>query len=252
MIVNTDINILGSILDLTIINNVFSADQNKTFGKSIVKPVSNLKTTRSVERYERAVKNTLLLFKNIELNDLFYSVFKKEELSQNALTLLFLNASFNNDLLNYFNLNIYFPAYYSGRIGIRKNEIIACIHELKQKEENVKLWSDSTIDVVARKYLALLEKFSLLEGARTKLIQHNYVDDIQLMLFIYWICKTETKANILESNWFSYSFLEKDSFIERILQKKFMKYINVIYTGDSVKIETRISYKEIFNELTKF
>lgn len=251
MNINTDINILGSILDLNLINNVLQSQKDSVSGNTGSLSNTKLKTTRSLQRYERAIKNTLVYFNNGEVSELFGSVIFKDGLSENCLALLFLNASYNNDLLDYFNHNIFFPAFFGGRIAIKKDEIIACINDLKQSEVAVKEWSDSTIDVVARKYLALLEKFYLLEGGRYKTIRHKYIDDNQLILFLYWLIKIESKSNLLESKWLPYCFLDNETFIKQVLQKKYMKYINVIYTGDSMILKTLISYKDIYNELTK-
>lgn len=251
MNINTDINVLGSILDLNIISNVFNRGGKHISENSNDFSITKIKTTKSLKRYESAIKNTLILFKNEEIKELFETVFFKEGLSEDFLSILFLNASFNNDLLDYFNQNVYFPAFFSGRITIKKEEIIACVNDLKQREEVVKKWSDSTIDVTASKYLSFLKKFYLLEGGRNKSIRHKYIDDKQLTVFIYWLLKVESKPNILESKWLGYCFLDKEIFKERVLQRKFMKYINVIYTGDSMKLETLISYKDIYNELTK-
>jgi len=251
MNINTDINILGSILDLTIISKMLNVGEKNLSENANTLLNTKLKTTRSLERYERAIKNTLILFKNDEMKDLFVSVFANEGLSEDCLAILFLNASFNNDLLDYLSQSIYFPAFFSGRIAIKKDEIIACINDLKQSEDAVKKWSDSTIDVMARKYLALLGKFNLLEGGRNKSIKYKYINDKQLIIFVYWLLIIESKSNLLESKWLAYCFLDKETFKERILQKKFIKYINVSYTGDSMKFETLISYKGIYNELTK-
>ncbi|PZM83739.1 MAG: hypothetical protein DKM50_01305 [Candidatus Margulisiibacteriota bacterium] len=251
MNINTDINVIGSISDLSIIANIINAGSGNTPASPNDLSNTTLKTTRSLQRYERAVKNTLVYFKNDEIKVLFNTVYEKEGLSENSLSMLFLNVSFNNDLLDYFNQSIYFPAYFSGRIAIKKSEVIACIQDLKQREDALKKWSDSTIDVTARKYLALLSKFNLLEGGRSKTISHKYIDDKQLIIFLYWLSKVEIRSNLLESKWLAYCLLDKEAFIARVLQKNLMKYFDVSYTGNSLKLETQISYKEMYNELTK-
>jgi hypothetical protein len=249
--VNTDINVLGSIVDLTLIGNLINIGITSELEKNSDLSISKLKTARTFQRYERAIQNTLILFTNEEIKTLIESVFIKDGLSDDCLSLLFLNASVNNDLLDYINRNVYFPAYFSGRISIQKSEIIACITDLKQSEVAVKKWSDSTLDVVSRKYLAFLHKFRLLEGGRNKTIRHKYMDDKELIVFIYWLTKIETKPNLLTSKWLTYCFLDSETFIKRVLQKKFMKYIDVSYNGDWMKLGTQFSYKDIYNELTK-
>ncbi|MDP8218301.1 MAG: DUF1819 family protein [Candidatus Theseobacter exili] len=254
MNINTDINVLGSILDLNIISAFLNTGaDNATGNVSSNNNLSNtkIKTTKSLKRYENAIKNTLVFFKDNEIKELFETVYAKEGLSDDCLLILFLNASFNNHLLDYFNQNIFFPAFFSGRIAIKKDEIIACINDLKNTEEAVMKWSESTSDIMASKYLALLKKFHLLEGGRNKSIKHKYIDDKQFVLFIYWLLKTDNKPNILENKWLPYCLLDKDTFMKRVLQKKFMKYLNVVYTGNTMKLEPLISYKDVYNELTQ-
>ena len=250
MTINTDINIIGSILDLNIISNMLEIDGKEIPGNNYDLSTTKLKTTRSLKRYTRAIKNTLIYFKNQEIKDLFIEVFVNEALSEDCLMILFLNVSVNNDLLNYFNQNIYFPAYFSNRTHIQKDEIIAAINDLKQSEDAVKKWSDSTIDILSRKYLALLQKFNLLGSGRNKPIKRTIINDKQLILFIYCLLKIETKTNIIESKWLIYCLLEKEIFKERVLQKKFMKYFRVMYTGNAMKLEPHFLYKDVYYELT--
>lgn len=70
--------------------------------------------------------------------------------------------SLNNELLAYLNEKVYFPVLFSGRTIITAEEVSACLKELKQTEEGLKEWSDSTIDITASKYLTLLKNSDFL------------------------------------------------------------------------------------------
>lgn len=247
MNVNTDINVLGSIVDLKLIANILNAGKKDTTANTVF--TTKVKTIKSLQRYESAIKNTILTFKNEQVKELLETIFVNEGLSEICLTMLFLNASFNNELLNYLNQNVFFPAYFSGRISINKDEVIACINDLKQNQDAIKKWTESTINVTASKYLSFLGKFLLLEKGHKKVIKHKYLDDKQLVLFVYWLIKTEAKSNKLSSKWLYYCFLEEETFKQRILQKNLIKYIDVIYTGDTMKLEAKIPYKDIYHEL---
>ncbi|MGA1871787.1 MAG: hypothetical protein ACMUJM_24945, partial [bacterium] len=59
----------------------------------------------------------------------------------------------------------------------------------------------------------------------------------------------ETKANILKSQWLQYSLMEHTVFIERITQKKFREYITFHYSGENLKIEPVVYYKELYDKL---
>lgn len=224
MNINSDINVLGSIADYNLIVNYIRATENQDNSDSEFQSYSNIKTTRSFKRYERAINSTFLKFKNAGLEALVKKVLKNEDVSINSLFLLFWNASVNNDFIHYLNNMVLFPAFYSGRIGIKKDEVIACIRELRTTETAIQKWTGSTIDVAARKYLAFLVKIKLMEGGRSKTICRCFIDDELLILFVYWLLAIEIKPNILKSQWLQYSLMEKKVFVERITRKKFRKY----------------------------
>lgn len=251
MDINSDINILGGILDLGLIDFLLNESLPLSGSKESRQIYSSLKTMKSFKRFENAINNTVIKFNNQSIEFLVRKVLEDEKNSVYGLRILFWNASFNNDLLDYLNQHIYFPALYSGRVTIKNDEVLACLMELKQTEESLQKWSDSTIKITASKYLTVLKKFNLLEGGINKSILHPHMNDIELILFVYWILAIESKTNILDSKWLQYCFLEKKIFVQQIMQKKLMKYLNVTFTGDKLKIENNFSYEVIIDELNK-
>ncbi len=248
MIINTDINILGGLSEFNLIEALLKKNNETTTHESS-QVYSNIKTIKALKRYERAILNTLIKFTNHKIEVLTRKVIDSEGITPDSLLLIFWNAATNNELLDYLNQKVYFPALYSGRVTIKKDEVIACLNELKQSEVALQKWSDSTIDTTSRKYLALLRRFNLMAGIRKQTIIHNNISDKLMILFIYWLLAVETKANVLESSWLPYCLLEKEVLVQLILQKKFMKYYNVSYSGDKLKIEPLFAYEEVYDEL---
>jgi len=161
------------------------------------------------------------------------------------------NMAFNNRLFHYLNEKVFFPAFYSGRIGIKNDEVVACIKELKVSEPCLQSWSESTITTTASKYLTLLKKFGLMEGVATKAIRHPYFSDEMFVIFIYWLVASSSVSNIFRSEWLVYGFLERQSFLERLMQKRFAKFFHLFFTGDTLKIETIIDYNLLYGKLYK-
>ncbi len=248
MDINSDINILGSLPGFNLVEVLLKENIEATSDESS-QAFTNIKTIKALKRYESAINNTLITFSNSSVEILIHKVIDEEGITSDSLLLLFWNAAVNNELLNYLNHRVFFPALYSGRVTIKKDEVVACLKELKQVEASLKKWSDSTIETTASKYLTLLGKFNLLEGRTTKTITHRNISDKVLILFIYWLLAVESMANILESNWLPYCFLEKEILVQLIMQKKLMKYYNISYSGDKLKIEPAFSYEEVYNEL---
>lgn len=249
MLINTDINILGGLPDLNLINYFLFRDKGGDQKQLDYYSYTAIKTDKSVKRFERAITRTLLQFKTEESTALVKSMLASEAISHDSLLLLFWHASSNNDLLNHLNNEVYFPAFYSGRIILKNEEVYACINGLKETEEIVQDWTKGTMETVARKYLTLLKKFNLMEGATDKKILHPYLGDKMFVLFVYWLSSTETKSNLIESPWLKYSFSELPVFLERVMQKRFAQYFNITYTGDKLTIETILPYENIYDAL---
>ena len=249
MNINSDINVLGSLLDFNLIAVLLNKKSHLIDSNETSQSYTSIKTIKSYKRFVSSINNSLLKFSNQKIADLVQTVFKNEGLSPNCLLLLFWNASVNNELLDYLNRNGYFPALYRGRVSLKKDEAAACLKELKQTEQDLQKWSDSTINTTASKYLTLLKKFNLIKGGLEKTITTPYVGDKEIVLFVYWLLTVEDKPNLLENSWLQYGFLEKEAFTQQIMQKKFMKYFNLQYSGNNLKIELILSYKELYSEL---
>ena len=247
MNINTDINILGSFQDLSLIIHFWAELKSGTKGKEDNHILTSVKTGGSFTRLRRAINGTLLKCKNSDTKDLIYAMLSADSVSDDTLVMLFWNASQNNDLINFLNTNVFFPAFYSGRLIINTDDAEACIKELREKEEMLKEWSAITIHTVSYKYLTLLSKFNLLEGKIQKKILHPYLSDKMFVLFLYWMKANEEKPNILESEWLKYSFCEQPVFLERVMQKKFADFYEFTYTVDQLKIDPLIPYKDIYH-----
>ncbi len=242
MKINTDLSILGGLPDFGLVN-VFLERRNSA---ESVSSLTKIRTEKSIKRFELAIKSTFLTFQSVNQKLLVKDVLLTEGITDDSLLMLFWNASFNNDLLNLINSDVFFPAFYSGRVVVKRAEITAYINELKTKEKELRKWSESTIETTASKYLTLLKKFNLLEGSANKTIVHPYLNDKMFVFFIYWLTAIEEKANVLKSRWLQYSFSETEFFVERAMQKKFSKFIDVIYTGDKLQIRPLIPYTDIY------
>lgn len=247
MKINSDINVLGSLPDWNLLNIFLNESKESIKVGGGIHSFTAIKTDKSVKRFENAILATLLKFPNKDVEKLIRSILSIDKISNDSLLLIYWNASFNNELLNYFNQHLYFIAFYSGRITIRQDEVSACLKDLREREQELKKWSDSTIFTTASKYLTLLKKFHLMEGTLNKTIIHPYLSDKMFVVFIYWLKAIEIKSNLLESEWIKYSFLEHTIFIERLLQKKFSKYFQIQYTGDKLSIETLLPYSNIYD-----
>lgn len=251
MQINSDINVLGSLPDWNLIKVFLSEDMGSINKKGGIHTYTAIKTDKSVKRFEKAIKATLISCRKPELEIIIKQAIVANVTSADTLLLLFWNASANNELLFHLNEKVFFPAFYSGRVSIKNDEVVACIKELKLTENDLQKWSEITVTTTASKYLTLLKKFGLMEGSVNKSILHPHLSDSLFILIAYWIAAISDKPNLVDSPWLSYCFSERQVFLDRLLQKKFSKYFNVVYTGDKLNIEPIISYQLIYEHITK-
>jgi hypothetical protein len=212
---------------------------------------TSIKTGKSVKRFEKAIKTAFLNSKNPKLSCLIRPAIEHNVTSAETKLLLLLNASANNELLFQLNEKVFFPAFYSGRISIKNDEVLAYIKDLKKSENQLQNWSELTLKTISSKYLTLMKKFGLMKGSVNKSIVHPYLSDESFILFVYWMVAVSDKPNLVENPWLQYFFSEKQIFLDRLLQKKFSKYFNVIYTGDNLSIEPIIPYENIYEHIHK-
>ncbi len=245
MQINTDINLIGGLSDWGLIQVFLEKTLHETGIEGGIHSFTTIKTEKSVRKFERAILATFLKYPTKDIEVLIRNLLIKENLSQDSLLLMFWNASFNNELLNYLNTQIYFASFFSGRVSIKQDEVVACLKDLKEREIDLKRWSDSTLQITSSKYLTLLKKFNLMVGSLNKTIVHPYLNDKMFIHFVYWITAIETKSNLLQSKWLQYSFCERSLFVERVHHKKYSKYFQFTFTGDRLKIETLIPYEKI-------
>lgn len=247
MHINSEINVLGSIEDLHLVELILN--NAKVSNYRSLQSNSQIKTEKSFDRYKKAIQSVMLHFPNKKIETLLKTVIQNESISPNSLFLLFWNTAYNNDLFHYLNQHVYFPALYSGRTSLKNDEIDACLMELKATSPEIQSWSKETIHIIASKYLTLLKKFQLVEGKTKKELLHYYLTDMQFLLFLYWVKGIDHKSNILSSHWLPYSLMEKEAFMERILQKKYKKWLDFSFTGEKLSFEMNKSFEEAYYEL---
>ncbi len=239
---NTDINIIGSIPDYSLILKTLklhSKNSDKIEEMIIKNNEFDFRTEKSRKRFLSGVESAFLNFKNKEHKKLIKALFNTELTRENENMILFWQFSINNKLFFEITKEVFFKEYYSGKVSFSKEYIIAFIKDLISKNENLKgKWSETTINTIASKYLTILKKLGLVEGSKVKKFKNIYLSDESLLIFLQIIKIIEPlSVNILKSMYLEFSFVSKENLFFRI--KTFAKkgLVNMNFDGKILKIE---------------
>ena len=162
--------------------------------------------------------------------------FSNQELSRAIL--FFWLFSINNRLFFELNRDLFLNYYFSGRAELPKGEIIAFLKELiASHSDSKKLWSESTIERIASKYLTLLKKLGLLEGSQKKYFRYVNISDELLTFYVHIYCRmSNRRTNLLEDEFMSFSFIPEESMIDRLKGIAKKKLIRMSLSGSSVNV----------------
>ncbi len=244
MQINSNINIIGGLPEFNLIKTFLIKTELQD--KSHVE-YSDIRTLKSVNRFKKAITESFTS-SNENLNQLILPFIEKQSIEDNSY-LLFLLFSFNNELFRHLNNQVFFPVYYSGRRIIKKEEVEICLKDLQKTNEKLGNWSDSTITTTASKYLTLLKKFGLLKGVQKKEIIYKNLSSEEFLVFIYFLSIAEENSNKIHSEWIKYSFYENEFFLQKVLEKQLIRYVEVQYNGDNLKIKPMINYDKLYETL---
>ena len=248
MDINSDINIIGGMPDYNLIRVYIAGEARGKTSDEIQHEYTSIKTEKAFKRFQSAIDKSMNSFKTEELKEMIQTMCNTQDIDDTLLLLFFWNLSLNNEMFAYLNEVVYFPILFSGRAIITAEEVLACLKELRQNEEDLKNWSDSTLSMIASKYLTILKKLGLIEGGIKKRIVYKNLTDKQFVLFVYWLIQAEESTNLSDSRWMKYGFMEKKYFIERCLQNKYRQFININFNGDVLRASSVMSYEEICYE----
>lgn len=251
---DTTINVIGGLKDVGVIYKVIGAYFSESDSpKELIldRNEFNLRTERSQDRVERAIRRTFLNFISQEHEDLCRSFFVADQFRPEKEMTLFWQFSMINRLFREISIRVFVKAYFAGRVGLSKDDLVAYLKEFLSQNKQLDLqWSESTIDTLATKYLNLMTKLNLLDGARIKAFRHIRTSDESLMLFLYFARLHEPKnRNILKNEMLPLSFVAPEDILERLKRLSIKGFFEMSYNGVELNVDLTRSYKEISDVL---
>ena len=251
---DTTINVIGGLRDCSVIYKAIEShfSQVDTL-KDLISGRNefNLRTEKSRERVERAVKRAFLHFKNQDHKDLIQSVFLGNASLPEKELILFWQFALSNRLFREISTRMFTKVYFSGRTTISKDDIIAYLKEFLSQNKKLNLsWSERTINTLSTKYLNLMTKLNFLEGVRTKSFKHIKTSVQSLVVFLYFAQFHDPKnSNILKNEILPLSFIAPEDIRERLKKLSLQGFLNMSFNGVALNIELTHSCKGIGDAL---
>lgn len=254
---STNINIIGSIPNFGFITDIISTHalgENKKFviDKIFNQNIYGIRTRKSISRFLKAIQAVFLKFNTHDHQVIFYSLFKKANLLTLKKAALYYQFAINDELFYEMTLNVFLRLYLEGRLSVDKSEFTSYLYDLRDKNTDIESWSDSTIKIVASKYLTLLKKLDLVKGTAKKEFKHIVPEDETIVYVIYLIHSLGDKNfDILKNPHISFLMLSQQNLIERLKKIALSDFFNISTLGYDLEIDLKYSYEEIANVIAE-
>lgn len=256
MKINSDINIIGGIPDFHLIEvalTLFAKGKGQLDLKEqvITNNAFDFRTESTRKRFLEAVTRSILVFANETHQQLIESLFATPGLADLKRKAVFWQLLFGNDLFRLISINVYARAYFSGRTILVGKEVFAYLKDLQAAVTELKVFSDSTLETIASKYLTILKKLGMLEGAVKKRILNVRLSEHEVLFFAYFILSIDnTTSDLLKNPYRDFFFLEKADLVQALKSIKFMPVIDITATGEALNVALKLSPKELMDVIS--
>ena len=217
---DSGVNIMGSVPNYNVMLDYISDTYGNTEGST---GAFEFRTEKSLQRFISAIESCILKFRNDTHKKLFF---------------LFWQLTYSNLLFSRITAEVFMKAVYSGRVTIMAEEITSFLRFIKETEEGELDWSEDTIKISGSKYLTIMKKLGLADGAIKKSIVHPVITN---NLFVYFIRFVQTVSGdkTLHNPFIIFSFSEEQNIISRLKRIENIQYWDVTQIGKEITIDLK-------------
>lgn len=251
---DTTIKDIAGIKDYSLIFNIIEAYFDEPDSTSSMISDENefdIRTSKTRTKVSWAINKSILQFVSEEHKDLVSKIFQENVPLQDKKFAFLWHFSLNNRLFREITISVFTKVYFSGRAQISKEDIIAYIKDISDKNDPSKpSWSEETIYRLATKYLSLMSKFDFVTTGRVKSFNHIRPSTEALVLFLYFanLYSPGTK-NIMKNELLPACFIAVEDIQSRIKKLSMKGFFNVSFNGLALNIELTHSHMEICDAL---
>lgn len=255
-LINSDINIIGGIPDFNLIEVTLS---QLAIGKGIVdlkellvtNNAFDFRTESTRKRFMFAMQRNILVFANNKHKQLIEALFGASGLESLKRRAVFWQLLVGNDLFRAISKDVYAKVYFSGRTTIASSEVYAYLKDLQNSSEKLRAFSDSTLQIIASKYLTILKKLGMVDGLAKKRILNIRLSENEVLFFLYFCLSIDTSTrDVLKNTYREFFFLEKTELAQALKNIKFMPFIDLTSTGEALNVQLKLSPQELVDAIS--
>ena len=168
----------------------------------------------------------------------FDALANKDFSTQERLVVLFWQLTYSNRLFSRITAEVFMKAVYSGRITITAEEVTSFLRYIKETEKGELDWSEDTIKISGSKYLTIMKKLGLADGAIKKTIVHPVITNNLFVYFIRFI-QTVSDDKSLHNPYMIFSFSEEPNIISRLKKIENIQYWDISQIGNEITIDLK-------------
>ncbi len=167
---NTDVNIIGSIKELNVIQKAFEAyfAENDSID-SLIKDRNEFvyNTNKTTSRIASGIESAFIKFKNKEHSEIYKILFTNNYSTELLNYAIFLQFAVNNELFLLITKDVFIKTLMSGRIGIKTDDIYSYIKNAIEAGIITGVnWSESTLKIIPNKYLNFMGKLGFIDAKK--------------------------------------------------------------------------------------
>lgn len=233
---DSGVNIMGSVPNYTVMLDYISDTYGITEGST---GAFEFRTEKSLRRFVSAIESCILKFRNKKHKKMFLDAIGSRGFSmQEKLIILFWQLTYSNLLFARITAEVFMKAVYSGRVTIMAEEITSFLRFIKETEEGELDWSEDTIKISGSKYLTIMKKLGLADGAIKKSIVHPVITNNLFVYFVRFI-QTVSDDKTLHNPFIIFSFSEEQTLISRLKRIENILYWDVSQIGNEITIDLK-------------
>lgn len=234
---DSGINILGSVPDYSKMLDYISDTYGVTHESA---GAFEFRTEKSVKRFVGAIEACILLFNSDSHKQLFFSALADNVLSdQERLMILFWQLTYSNLLFSRITREVFMKAVYAGRITITADEILGFLRYIKEQEPGELQWSEDTLKISVSKYLTIMKKLGLADGAIKKEILRPVITSRLFIYFIRFVQLVCPEDRTLHNPFIIFGFNEEQSLINRLKKIENIPNWDISQIGNEITIDLK-------------